>query len=125
MSEINILDKIEWAIQTIRDQLLFGIDEFGAAKVREIRAKGVLLDCKEEITRLKKALEIANEAIGFYGNKGNWFYDYGMYQNEFKSIAEEDSELFDIDGMLIPKHYGGKRAREAQKQIKEVMEDLK
>ncbi len=76
----------------------------------------------QEITRLKKALEIANEAIGFYADKGNWFYDFGMYQNEFKSITEEDSEVFDIDGKLIPKHYGGKRAREAKKQIKELME---
>lgn len=77
----------------------------------------------KEITRLKQALEIANEAIGFYGDKGNWFYDNGLYQNEFKSIAEEDSELFDIEGKLIPKHYGGKRARKAQKQIQEIMEE--
>ena len=76
----------------------------------------------QEITKLKNALEVAKKTIGFYADKGNWFYDFGMYQNEFKSIAEEDSEVFDIDGKLIPKHYGGKRAREAQKQIKEIME---
>ena len=49
MSEF--LDQIEWAINTIRDQVQFGLDPLSAAKARERRAKGVLLNCKKEILK--------------------------------------------------------------------------
>lgn len=52
----DILDTIEWAINTIRNKERFGLDDYGAALARERRAKGVLIDAKEEIARLQKLL---------------------------------------------------------------------
>lgn len=45
----DFLEKVDWAINTIRDQVLFGRDELGAAKSRELRAKGVLLDVRKHV----------------------------------------------------------------------------
>lgn len=47
MEDLQI--KIMWAINTIRDQLQFGLDPLSAAKARERRAKGVLLDCHKKL----------------------------------------------------------------------------
>jgi len=60
---MNLLKKIDWAVDTIRDQLMFGRDALGAAKSRELRAKGVLLDCKEDFTSLQSEL---NTIIKYY-----------------------------------------------------------
>lgn len=49
----NILDSIDWAVDTIRSKLDFGLDALTAADHRERRAKQVLLECKKEITRLR------------------------------------------------------------------------
>lgn len=77
-------------------------------------------DMLKEITRLKKALEIANEAIGFYGNKENWGYS-GVPKNRahLAGIIVDNDCGMDLDKY---KFMGGKRAREAQKQIKEIVE---
>lgn len=90
--------------------------------------KDVTIDeqCKE-ITRLKKALEIANEAIGFYANPMTYFSDHEG--GGFGYISEDDREDLYIAikefNDTEPDFYdevGGSRAREAQKQIKEIME---
>ena len=49
----DTISKLEWAINTIRDQLLFGRDELGAARARELRAKGVMIDAIKDIEKLK------------------------------------------------------------------------
>lgn len=53
----DILSKIDWAIDTIRDQLKFGLSDLDAVLSRERRAKGVLIEAKEEITALKEELK--------------------------------------------------------------------
>ena len=65
---------------------------------------------KREYDKLKEALEIANEAIGFYTNVTN---NPKQYMRQGYIVYNLKKEIF-IDG--------GEKAREAQKQIKEVME---
>ena len=54
---LSIEERIEWALNTIRDKETFGLDQLNASLSRERRAKGVLLDCKKEIQQLKQQLE--------------------------------------------------------------------
>ena len=49
----DIIDRIEWALETKRDKPMFGLDELNAALSRERRLFGVLLDCKKEIDNLR------------------------------------------------------------------------
>lgn len=74
----------------------------------------------EEITKLKKALEIANEAIGFYANKSS----YCTTKNVRPRIPWEKRLVVasDVDEDCAGFPVAGLRAREAQKQIKEIME---
>jgi hypothetical protein len=54
----DIIVLIDWACETIREKQMFGLEsEFKAALSREMRAKGVLLDCKEYILELEKKIE--------------------------------------------------------------------
>jgi len=55
---MEIIKSIDWAIDTIRNQIKFGLTDnpLASAKRREARAKGVLLDCKREIQSLKDQL---------------------------------------------------------------------
>jgi hypothetical protein len=39
----DIIMHLNWAINTIRDKVMFGRDELGAALAREMRSKGVML----------------------------------------------------------------------------------
>jgi hypothetical protein len=55
----DTLETLEWAINTIRDKVMFGRDELGAALARESRAKGAMLDAKKEIEKLRAALLFA------------------------------------------------------------------
>lgn len=73
----------------------------------------------QEITRLKKALEIASEAIGFYANTYNWASDADN-NPDFYDCIENDFHDCNEDGYKFKS--GGKKAIEAQKQIKEIME---
>jgi glutaredoxin 2 len=64
------LEKLQWAIDTIRNQEMFGRDELGASLAREKRAKGVMLDTikfieeqmAKEIQETKQMLETQNSA---------------------------------------------------------------
>lgn len=53
-TRLSTLEKIEWALDTIRNKYNFGLPDVDAGISRERRAKGVLLDCKIEIIRLKR-----------------------------------------------------------------------
>lgn len=53
----DILEKIEWALETKREKLMFGLDELNAALSRERRLFGVLLECKKEIERLNELIK--------------------------------------------------------------------
>ena len=74
-----------------------------------------------EIESLKKQVAILKEACEFYGDKENWFgggdndytYFQGIRLNENESISE-DWEAFGTNS------YGGKRARQALKEIREL-----
>ena len=92
----DILESLEWAIDTIRQKLQFGMDRFSSPIMRESRAKGVMIEAVEEITKLKKALEIANEALVKIDSSND---DMKYFNSEIDSILKE-----------------------AQKQIQEIME---
>jgi hypothetical protein len=47
----DVIQHLNWAIDTIRDQLKFGRDELGAAKAREMRAKGAMLAAVKELQK--------------------------------------------------------------------------
>ena len=70
----------------------------------------------QEITKLKEALKIANEAIEFYAEHKNWLRS--SLADVARTIGPEDLE--EIKGYAI--RCGGLKAREAQKQIQEIME---
>lgn len=56
MSEI--IENIDWAVNTINSRLMFGMEDapLQAAYSREGRAKGTLIECKQEIKNLRKLL---------------------------------------------------------------------
>ncbi len=55
---MDTLEAIDWACDTIRNRLQFGMgDSKEAAYSREKRAKGVLMDCKKEIEELSEAVK--------------------------------------------------------------------
>lgn len=75
----EMLETIEWGLDTSRNKLMFGLDELNAAKSRERRLKGILLDCKNSFKELEQQLkqkdELIREAkktIDFYADKDNW-----------------------------------------------------
>lgn len=63
MSTNDILSSLDWAINTIRDRVMFGRDELGASKARELRAKGVMIDAVEEIKKRDEAIEVMRDAL--------------------------------------------------------------
>lgn len=61
----DILEAIEWARNTIKDRLKFGLDDLNAARSRERRASGVLISCKHEIIRLQGQVGILKECVEY------------------------------------------------------------
>lgn len=61
----DVLDHIEWEMNTITERLLFGLDDLNAAYSRERRAKRALLTAKIHIKKLQKEIDILRQ----YGNK--------------------------------------------------------
>lgn len=55
----DILESIDWAKNTIKDRLMFGMEDapLQAAYSRERRASGVLLKCRKEITHLTERVK--------------------------------------------------------------------
>jgi hypothetical protein len=53
----DIIMHLNWAINTIRDKVMFGRDELGAALAREMRSKGVMLDAVKYIEELHEIIE--------------------------------------------------------------------
>lgn len=53
----DIIMHLKWAINTIRDKVMFGRDELGAALAREMRAKGVMIDAVKYIEELHEVIE--------------------------------------------------------------------
>lgn len=70
----------------------------------------------DETDDLREKLRVAVEALGFYGDRGNWNVEL---LNDCDNRAIDDS---DQDYRVEDKghQYGGKRAREALKKIGEV-----
>ena len=70
----NIIETIEWAEATIDNKLMFGMEDapLQAGFAREQRARGVLLDCRLEIQKLKAAIELYKKSNDFYADTSNW-----------------------------------------------------
>ena len=63
---MNTKETLLWAVNTIRDKVMFGRDELGASRAREMRAKGAMLDAIEEIDKLEKQLREATGCLALY-----------------------------------------------------------
>mgnify|MGYP000029424415 CR=1 FL=1 len=79
----DILDEIEWAVDTIRDRLMFGMEEapLQAAYFREKRAKGILIDCKKEIEKLRSELnkyQQHSEILNYIKENEQDVYDWAL-----------------------------------------------
>lgn len=59
----DIVTNLNWAINTIRDRLMFGRDELGAALARETRAKGVMVEAVKYIEQLERENKIMKEEL--------------------------------------------------------------
>lgn len=59
----KVVDLLDWAIDTIREKVMFGRDELGAALSRELRAKGVMLGAKKYILQLEEELEKEKKVV--------------------------------------------------------------
>ena len=76
---------------------------------------------KLKIQNLESALQAAQDALEFYGDKANWIDDSCA-----ESVYETDSSLLvaynhDDEEQIGLVNYGGKRAREAQAKIGEIL----
>jgi len=98
-SKLDTVSKLEWAIDTIREQLLFGRDELGAAKARELRAKGVMMDAIEEYKKLEEkimSLELklkdTQRSIKYLTHYGNKDCTAMAYENMLNNTLEDDRE---------------------------------
>lgn len=60
---LDIIETIDWAMNTIRDRVMFGLDDLNAAYSRERRAKGALGDAKKVILQLQKKNKELTEAL--------------------------------------------------------------
>ena len=78
---MEILKSIEWAVNTIREKLMFGMHEapLSAAFAREMRAKGVLIKCSNiireqqaKIDELERENKELVETLERYANPESW-----------------------------------------------------
>ena len=78
------------------------------------RMRGKIKFKEKRINELQKALDIAMEAIEFYGDGSNWG-EVMEYPHTWGAISNCD-EIDLEDGKV-----GGKKARQAKQKIKEVL----
>ena len=78
----------------------------------QLRIKEIDL-IKSENEKLKKALEIAKDKLGFYASEDNW-----MFSSEYGTPSIRTEIKLDHDCHL---GCSGKRARQALKEIEEVL----
>jgi len=114
----DIIEHLEWAIETIRNKSMFGLNELGAARARESRAKGAMIKAVKEITKLKEALREAAEVVGFYAEEDNW--------EEFQHISLSKLCIADDDlsSHSYAKKSGGRRAREFQSRHAAIIAEI-
>jgi hypothetical protein len=65
----DIIIHLNWAINTIRDKVMFGRDELGAALAREMRAKGVMIDAVKYIEELHEEQQAAQRGFASTASK--------------------------------------------------------
>jgi len=73
-------------------------------------------DYIQMIDNLERKLEVAVEALEFYGDNGNWSTNL-HYSRDLNTIGRDDTSEFKARTGVIWKS-GGKRARQALKEIK-------
>lgn len=72
---MTTIEKLEWALMTLRDKLTFGMNESEAVYRRESRCKGVLVDAIKEVEALEEKLKVAVEALELI-TKIAYYLDY-------------------------------------------------
>jgi len=88
INDLKIEEKIEWAVNTIRDKETFGLDQLNASLARERRAKGVLIDCRKEIQKIKQQLEEAVSVIEKAKFSSGFFIDDHNSKDTYLSASE-------------------------------------
>lgn len=88
---IDIKEKLLWAINTIRDKEMFGLDELNASLSRERRAKGSMLDAVKAIDELEKQnaelkAELMGKEIGFV-------HSLDWYRDQHKQLEKQNEKL--------------------------------
>lgn len=76
---------------------------FKEVRIYTVKDAGEINRLQSELTKYKKACEVLRESNRFYGDKDNWYH-------------EEDTLVF-----LNCSDDSGKRARQAEKQVKEIL----
>ena len=92
MSTNDILSSLDWAINTIRDRVMFGRDELGASKARELRANGVMIDAVKEIKKRDEAIEVMREHLIRISEIG-YYHDYGDHRAVASSAIEKADQI--------------------------------
>jgi hypothetical protein len=64
---MRLLDKLEWALHTVREKLTFGMGEAEGIKHRESRVKGVLIDAVKEVKEIEGEMRAAGFVMCKYG----------------------------------------------------------
>lgn len=84
----------------------------------------ILIDSLEKDNKkLEEALRVAREAVGFYGDENNYLqsYDDGLNETVVVFNNKDDVEyVYDTDNSIIGE-IAGKKSREAEKQIDEML----
>lgn len=58
---MKTVEILSWAINTIRDQLMFGLPELQASRSRERRAKGAMIGARRYIVNIENYIESIKE----------------------------------------------------------------
>jgi hypothetical protein len=102
--KLDTILKLEWAIDTIREQLLFGRDELGAAKARELRAKGVMIDACKEFKELEEKLKVAEKSFEDEVSMHNQEWLEHEATKRSLKVAVEALEMFEDHTKLPHQH---------------------
>lgn len=96
------------------------------SKIYTVKDAGEISRLKEELKIYKEVVKVLRESNSFYANERNWV-DRDDYEVTHKSSCDDKIAIRD-DKSLTPiasirPYFGGKRARQAEKKVKELLSD--
>lgn len=78
----DLLERIDWTIDTIRNQEKFGLDDLNAALSRERRAKATLIETKKKLKQLNEYKDLLDR-----------FMNIDTYEMSEKELIQEYVQL--------------------------------